>query len=90
MLGPDALPASSMTAEERIAEVGQILPLGPNHRHGHKSSSLSANGLIDVEAGCSELAEHPLATSANRGISCELQYPSDEATCQPDRAGRPT
>jgi len=81
MLGPDALPASSMTAEERIAEVGQILPLGPNHRHGHKSSSLSPNGLIDIEAECFELAEHPLATSASRGISCELQCSGDEAMC---------
>jgi hypothetical protein len=78
-LAMNALHPSQMTDDERLAEIGELFVLGPIHCHGHKSSSSWANGLIDAEVECPQLADHPIA---NQGLFRELQSPSDEATCR--------
>jgi hypothetical protein len=43
MPGPNPISPDQMTAEERIAELGQLLALGLMRLHARKSSRLSAD-----------------------------------------------
>jgi hypothetical protein len=63
----NALHPDLMTADERIAEIGQILALGLIRLHTRKSSSFSADcgdSLVDVPPNQSGHADAPTRRTA--------------------------
>ena len=62
ILGPNGLLPDQMTADERLAEIGQILAFGLMRLHARKSSQLSAHlgeSSVDFPADRSGYADAP-------------------------------